>query len=181
MAKIKPRIDDYSPDIRLLDERGATKQRILRAQKHYEIGDTGITSVRDSPLERALSRKVITRGQYEAGAKFRVHWYHAGLSDSLQSIDLNRIFASDSGSLSGMAKTENQVFHRQRFREARDKIGDKGAFVLEWMICREEPLDRIGFGLGWKNSAQAISAATEQARTSLDDLCGLWGIDRFSS
>jgi hypothetical protein len=68
------------------------------------------------------------------------------------------------------------VFHRQRYREAVTAIGLKGSYVVEWAICREEPLERVGQGLGWINRTQAIPAATETLRTALDTLCILWGL-----
>ncbi|HKN09051.1 MAG TPA: hypothetical protein VJ376_06170 [Pseudomonadota bacterium] len=95
-----------------------TAQRIRHAGADFTRGDSGQITMRDSPLERAFARDVITPAQYAAGQKYRHHWYCAGLCDPLGSIDLNRIFATDLGSFSGMARTENQVFHRQRYREA---------------------------------------------------------------
>src|SRR5260370_994050 len=65
----------------------------------------------------------------------------------------NRIFASDLGSFSGMARTENQVFHRQRYREAAEAIGKIGSHVLEWAVCREIGLEQIGYALGWGSRA----------------------------
>ena len=84
-----------------------TPERVRQAGADLARGDTGQITMRDSPLERALARNVVTPEQYAAGQKYRHHWYHAGLCDPLGSIDLNRIFASDLGSFSGMARTEN--------------------------------------------------------------------------
>lgn len=178
MAKIKTAIPDFRPDPRLLDERGATEQRFRHAEGAMDIGDTGLVSARDTPLERAYARRVITGGQYHAGVKFRLHWRNGGLAPSLNSIDLNRIFSNDMGSFSHMAKTEAQAGHRLRFRAALRSIGQKGAHVLYYMICLEEPLDKIGSSLGWNNKVQGIAAAIEIARSSLDILCHDWGIDR---
>src|SRR5215813_15115265 len=75
-----------------------TVERLRRAGSDFERGDTGQITMRDSPLERSFSRRVITQEQYSAGQKFRHHWYHGGLSDRLESLDLSRIFANDLGS-----------------------------------------------------------------------------------
>jgi hypothetical protein len=91
---------------------------LRRAGPDVARGHSGQITMRDSPLERALARNALTPEQYSAGQKYRHHWYHAGLADRLESIDLNRVFAIDVGAYSGMAKTENQLFHRQRYREA---------------------------------------------------------------
>ena len=126
-----------------------TAERLRRAAGHYTRGDTGKITMRDSPLDRALARNVITPAQYAAGQKYRHHWYHAGLCDPLASLDLDRIFAGDLGSFSGMARTENQVFHRQQYREAVAAIGKIGSHVLESAVCREISLEQVGYSLGW--------------------------------
>ena len=153
-----------------------TAERVRRAGADFERGDTGQITMRDSPLERAFARGVVTQEQYSAGQKYRHHWYHAGLCDRLGSIDLSQVFATDLGSFSGMAKTEAQVFHRQRYREATQAVGKIGSHVLDWMVCRETPLEQVGYTLGWSNRTQAYAAAVERMKVSLDGLCELWGI-----
>ena len=86
------------------------------------------------------------------------------------------IFAIDLGAYSGMAKTENQLFHRQRYREAVQAVGKIGSHVLEWAVCREIPLEQVGHTLGWSSRPQAYAAAAERMKTALDELCKLWGI-----
>lgn len=153
-----------------------TAERLRRAGADFERGDTGQITMRDSPLERALARNVFTPEQYSAAQKYRHHWYHAGLAGPLGSIDLDRIFAPDPGSYSGMARTESQLFHRQRYREAVQAVGKLGSHVLDWAVCREAPLEQVGYTLGWSSRPQAYAAAAERAKTALDELCKLWGI-----
>jgi GcrA cell cycle regulator len=133
-------------------------------------------TMRDSPLERAFARNVITQEQYSAGQKYRHYWYHAGLTDSLESVDLNRIFAQDLGGFSGMAKSESQVFRWQRYREATQSAGKIGSHVRDWAVCREVVLEQVGYTLGWSSRAQAYAAAVERMKAALDELCKLWGI-----
>jgi hypothetical protein len=153
-----------------------TPERLRRAGADVERGDSGQITMRDSPLERALARHAVTPEQYSAGQKYRHHWYHAGLASQLGSLDLNRVLAVDIGAYAGMAKTENQLFHRQRYREAAQAVGKIGSYVLEWAVCREIALDQVGQGLGWSSRAQAYAAALERMRAALDELCKLWGI-----
>lgn len=158
-------------------EAGApTRERLERAGVDVDRGHHGVYTMKDAPLERALSRGAVTGGQYNAGAKFRHHWYHAGLVGGMGSIDLNRIFAPDLGSYSGMARSESQCFHRQRYREAVQAVGKTNSRVLEMVICDEQTLEDCGYQLGWGAKSSAIVAATERLRASLDDLCRLWGI-----
>jgi hypothetical protein len=156
---------------------GPTAERLRRAGDDVDRGKTGQVTLHDTPLERARRRDVITSQQFNAGVKFRHHWYHAGLAENIGSIDLDRVFARDLTGYSGMAKTEAQVFHRQRYREACRTLGLKREYVLSWAICREQPLEKIGAALGWNNGPQAIAAATEVLRDGLDALALLWGVD----
>jgi hypothetical protein len=164
--------------VRLVVEHRAlpTPERRRRAGADVERGDSGQITMRDSPLERAFARKVITQEQYSAGQKYRHHWYHAGLAGRLESVDLSRIFAMDVGNCSGMAQSENQFFHRQCYREAVAAIGKIGSHVLDWAVCRETVLEQVGYSLGWSSRAQAYAAAAERMKTALDELCRLWGI-----
>src|SRR5678816_1044553 len=50
-----------------------TVERIRRAGADFERGDTGQITMRDSPLERAHARELITHHQYSAGQKYRHH------------------------------------------------------------------------------------------------------------
>src|SRR5438093_7680839 len=114
-----------------------TPERLRRAGKDVARGETGQITMRDAPLERAFARGALSAEQYSAGQKYRHHWYHAGLSGGLVSVDLNRVWAVDLGAYAGMAKTERQVFHRQRYREGVSAVGTSGAALLEWAVCRE--------------------------------------------
>ncbi len=158
-------------------EQGAspTPERMRRAGEDFQRGDTGQITFGDNPLERAFARGTITREQYSVGQKFRQHWYHAGLSDPLRSISLDRVVAVDFGDFSGMAKTERQVFHRQRYREAVQAVGKIGSHVLEWVVCREIGFEQVGYTLGWSSRPQAYAAGVERTKTALDELCRLWG------
>jgi hypothetical protein len=153
-----------------------TRERLRHAGGDFERGHTGQMTMRDSPLERVFARKLVTQRQYSAGQKYRHHWYHAGLSGSLGSIDVNRVFSDDLGGFSGMAKTDQQLFHRQCYRQAVQAVGKIGSHVLEWTVCREMPIDEVGYSLGWSSRPQAFAAGVERMRSALDDLCRIWGI-----
>lgn len=175
--KLMPRpAEDVALDMAV--KAGLTPERFRKAEGDYEVGDdrqgAHIVTMRDSPLERARSRGVINPHQYAAGQKYRHHWYHAGLAEPLQSLDLNRVFGGDG--FTGMAKTEQQLFHRQRWREASKEIGKVGSHVLDWVVCRELVPEQVGYSLGWNSRARAYAAAVERMKAALDQLCKLWGI-----
>ncbi len=158
-----------------------TPERVRHAgDKGFVVSGNARSPVRvmtmcDNPLARAEARGVITNRQYQAGRKFHHHWYHGGLADALQSVDLNRVFASDVTAFSGMAKTEGQVFHRREYRKAVWAVGPGGLQVLDWVVCREQPLEALGRRLGWNSKPQATAAATERLKLALDLLIDLWG------
>jgi hypothetical protein len=112
------------------------------------------------------------------GLRPRGYWPDHHAAGQLRSIDVERIFAADRTNFSGMAKTEAQVFHRQRYREATQAVGKIGSHVLDWVVCRETPLDQVGYTLGWGSRPQAYAAAVERMKTALDELSKLWGLVR---
>src|SRR5262249_37271096 len=136
----------------------------------------GVVTMGDSPIERALARKNMSEPQYTAALKYRHHWYRAGLASPLSSVELNRIFARDLTNFSGMAKTETQVFHRQRYREAVQHVGMIGAAVVEQGVWPEISLEQGAHKVGGGTKAQAIAAATERMKAALDRLVELWGV-----
>lgn len=159
---------------------GLTPERFRKAGSDYDVGDDGqgrkTLTMRDAPLERALSRGAVNREQYNAGVKYRHHWFHAGLSDSMGHLDFGGVFGRDAGSFSGMCKTEQQVFHRQRYRSAVQVVGKVGSRVLDEVVARETSLEQMGYLLGWGSKPQAITAATVHLQLALDALVREWGM-----
>lgn len=168
---------------------GPTRQRLAAAQGHVSIGDdkqgTRIYHFHDAPLDRLYSRLTRRAGshqeqqlrkEYVALLKYRGHWFSAGLECALGSADLNRVFASDPGSMSGMAKTERQAHHRQEYRAARATIGHKPGIVVDNVVCAEWPLHIAGHSIGYDSPYRARAAATEILRDAGYRLAKLWGI-----
>jgi hypothetical protein len=153
-----------------------TPERMRRAGTDFVRGASGQITLGDSPLARSLTRGVITREQFLAAQKYRHHWYHSGLAERLVSPDLDGRFAKDFASYAGIPKSEMQLFHRQRYREAVQTIGKIGSQVLDSVVCRDVGLEQMGYALGWGTRAQAYAAAVESMKTALDALCTLWGI-----
>lgn len=184
MAKIKEAIENFKPDSRLVDERGATKQRMGHARYDFESGDTGQITMRDDPLERALRKKLrdtgkplINSDQYNAGIKYRLHWYHAGIAAVIGSMDLGGVFSRNVFAYGPMPKSEQQVFHRQRYSQACQRVGMRTEIILTDVICRERALDEIGMAvLGMKNRDRSEIAVKALFVNGLDMLVELWGL-----
>ena len=168
-------------DPKLMDERGITPERARHTGGAFVWGKDErnrdpVQTLRDSPLEAALTRKAITDRQYNAAMKYKTHWFQGGLCGSLQSIEPNRGFASDTTNFSGMAKTEAQACHRQQYRAAIEVIGIIPAAVLDTIACHEKPLSKAGVNMGWKSKSKGIQAAEYVLCEALDKLCAHWGI-----
>lgn len=176
MAKPKTAIEDFKPDPRVIDERGATPERIRKAGDDHEAGHDGTRRMRDCPLDRALRKEMIDQKQYEAGVKFRHHWYHSGVAPVIGSLDLNKVFSRDVFAFGPMAKSEAQYFHRQQYRAACKRVGLRTELVLSDVICREIALSAVGAKLGFKNEPQSIAAATVLFQSGLDQLADLWSL-----
>lgn len=172
----KLRIERKSP----IDVRGPTNERVLASGGHYAIGDDAqghhTFTMQDGPLERMRARRAIGEKEYASLKRYYHHWHYAGLEASVGSVDLNRVFASDPGSMSGMAKSEKQFYHRQLYREARNMIGHRPGIVVDTVVCQEHGLEIAGYAIGWTNRPQAVAAATEMLRDAGHRLANLWGM-----
>ena len=169
---------------------GPTAERLAKAGGSFTIGDdkqgTRVYHFHDAPLERLYSRlgrqakgkgeEDTIRAEYAALMKYRIHWHHGGLECAIGSIDLNRIFASDPGSMSGMAKTERQAHHRRQYREARELLGWKPHIVVENIICAEVSLQVAGLSIGFNSPFRAREGAEKILRESARKLAKHWGI-----
>jgi hypothetical protein len=165
MAKIKIAIEEHRTDPRLLDERGPTAERANK--------------LRPSPINVAVADGRLTREHGIAAEKFYVHWYRAGLSENFGSADLNRVFGGEGGG-AGMARTEAQAFHRQRYRAAVKSVtegaGAINAWAIEQVICHERGFVEIGGVFGHKNRNSAGRVALQFVIPGLNILCREWGV-----
>lgn len=194
-SKIKPAAKKPTPGAR---DGEPLRERLAKADKHYHVGDDKqggkIYQLCDNPMDRLYSR--LTRGagtreenhlrrEYAALLKYRHHWHSAGLEASVGSVDLNRVFASDASSMSGMAKTERQFFHRDQYRKARDIIGHRPGIVLDNVVCAEHSLDIAGYSVGYgsykkgrktyASPYRAREEATKLLRDAAGRLADHWG------
>ena len=154
---------------------GPTPERMAKAGEAFDVGHHGIITFRDSPVEWARRREILSEGQYAAATKLRHHWYHAGLSDRIGSLDLNRVFSSDHGN-PGMAVSEQQAHHRQQYRAAQQAMGQRIGSLVDNIVCREMQFVDAGQKMGWRDYKQARAVAQEFLREGLDVLRRLWGI-----
>ena len=174
-------IDLDKPDC---DVRGPTQERLHKAQGAFVVGggdrSTQIYFFADAPLQRLYARLRSRAGteetkhlsnEYTALMKYRHHWYHAGLEASLPSVDLNRVFSSDPSNMSGMAKSERQYNHREKYRAAVALIGHKPHILLDNFACYEWPLHVACSTIGY-----SMFRARRMVRDTASKLASEWGI-----
>jgi len=157
-----------------------TAERLRMAGPDFVLGgeDRGIKTytMRDSPLDRAHKKGIISGAEHSALQKYRHHWYHAGQAPTISSLDLDRIFSGGEGGPAGMPKSEGQVFHRQCWRQAQACLGLRSSAIVDRFVCREENLEVCGNLIGWTNKPQAIAGAAELVKDAGYRLAKLWGI-----
>ena len=173
-----------------IDRPGPTPQRLEKAENHYAIGDDKqggkLYQFHDSTMDRVYSRltrelkaradEEALRLEYFGLQRYKHHWYHGGLQASLGSVDLNRIFASDPGSMSGMAKSERQFHHRHQYRAARAHLGVNQALVADCVVCEEKSLEQAGYAIGYNSPYRARQASLKVLRDAGQRLARFWGV-----
>lgn len=186
MSKIKTALIEPELDQRLVDERGPTLERVKQASwGHIDIGDSGVITIRQSPIERAVRRGTFTERQGQAAEKFYQHWFRAGLAGSMGSADPLKVF-STSMDFSRLCKTEMGEFHWFRVKEALATIDEKmdaagfrsdHAKSLMWLIiCQEIPFEEAGYKIGFGDKDAAKTMARTYMRANLNILIAAWGL-----
>lgn len=166
-----------------------TRERMARAGDNFEVGGDARTGkvirIMDAPLDRMRSRRMIGPKEYEALNKYRIHWWHAGMSGHLRSPELDRIFTDPLAS-SGMASSERQAHHRSQFRKARALFdtpdsrasetteNHKMLIVLDNVLLSEQSLEIAGYAIGCKSRYRARKRSKELLCKAADILVNHW-------
>jgi len=157
-----------------------TPERLRLAGNDFALGgeDRGIKTytMRDSPLDRAHKKGIISGAEHSALQKYRHHWYHAGQAPTISSLDLDRIFSAEPSKRAGMPMSESQVYHGQEWRQAQECLGMRSSAIVDLFVCREENLEQCGQAIGWNSKPQAIAGAAELVKDAGYRLAKLWGI-----
>lgn len=144
----------------------------------FEVGGNKRDGVRyrmtDNPLARALARQIISGEEYTGLKVYALHWFAAGLQGHLNSLDPNRVFAFDPAAMTGLARSEAQADHRQRYYLAREHIGRRPAFVADAVACQEQELTAVGHRLGFRSDYRGRVAALDILRDAGSRLSALW-------
>ncbi len=182
MSKIKQALAEPNIDQRLVDERGPTAERVRGAE--FDVGDSGVITFRQSPIERGMKRGTFTERQWVASEKLYAHWIRAGLAGSVGSSDPLKIFATtmDFSRLFASEVAEaNARAVRNAFRavwqgvDAGGQRADHACVVLRLMVFDELPLCDAGQAIGFLGKKAEIMALT-LVRSALNILIKEWGL-----
>jgi len=147
------------------DAAGPTDYRIAQADSDFDLVGRGRQKYTflDDALGRAWKRRNISAEEYSALKKYALHWLAGGLQGHLGSVDLNRIFSFDPGSMTGLTKTEAQADHRALYWAARADLGEKSwcAFVADQVALYDNSVSTIGVMLGYRSPSRGREKAVE--------------------
>lgn len=134
--------------------------------------------ISQTPLDYYFrSKKTITGRQYKAGCEFYKDFRLGGLEPSLvPSYALISMSGGGSGSIDKnmMAKTEGQLFHRQRYRAARESITENTGKLLVENVCS------FGFMLADLHFSYYTSSLVmiPPFKAALDELADYYGLPK---
>lgn len=156
-----------------------TPERMAKAGSDFETGGderTGkVIRIMDSPLDGMLRRRMVNGIEYEALNKLRLHWWHANLSGSPRSADLNRVWASDMF-FSQMPKSEREAHHRSQYRKAMALFSHVRGIVVTNALFSELPLHLCIPRIGLASAYRCREAAKRELIGAADQLRKHWGL-----
>jgi hypothetical protein len=163
------------------DPMGPTPERLVKLLVgDLEIGEDGtghrIYTISDSPMCRMFKDKRLSGIQFTALSRFHSHWWNAGLSGSVRSVDLNRVYAPDFYGM-GCPRTLSQFNHRMEYESAYKLLTFTESVIVTNLICSETlSLEQCGYSLGYTSPYRARAAATKVVCSIADRLAKHWGI-----
>lgn len=167
----------YDPSVLNSDP---TPERMARAGSAFETGGNErggkVIRIMDSPLDGMLRKEWIGGAEYAALDKLRHHWWHANLSGSPRSADINRSWATDLFGFSHMAKTEVEFHHRTQFRKAMKLFSHLRGIVVTNALFSELPLHLCVPTIGRSSAFRCRERAKMELRGAADQLRRFWGL-----
>lgn len=160
------------------DSAGPTAERLKMTDGNYTVAGRSRSSRRitlyDDALGRAWMSRKLSGVEYSALSRYAHHWASGGLLAPLQSVNLDRVYAYDPTSMSGLCRTERQVAHRAAYYAAREVIGTRPAFVADAVACHDIRLVDVGLMLGYRSKAHGRARAREILADAGYRLAAFW-------
>lgn len=148
-----------------LDDAGPTPERLRKAAQFFTVAgrsrSTRKITMLDDALGKAWMRQIISAQEYSALRRYALHWVAGGLQGPLGSVDLNRIYAFDPSSMTGLARSEAQLDHKRTYYAAKQAIGFNPSFVADQVACFGRGLQETGMSMGFRSPYRARKRAAE--------------------
>ena len=161
---------------------GTRRTEIVGSRAESPFGADGVARIAQSPLDRLQARRQLApedpgrnRDLFDAGDRFRTHWYRAGLS-GIGSIDLNRAGGGGGDPAWLMPSSEAAAYHREKHRAARAALDPDSFAAVLAVCCGEDDLGMVGRQAGFGNDAGATAVALDRLRRGLAKLAEMYGI-----
>lgn len=157
-----------------------TPERVARAGGALTRGDTGAIQFKQAPLDLLHSRGRLTDAAFDAGERYREHWYASGLS-GLASSGFEPVIRGESCTPWLIPTSERASFFRDEWRQAHKALRNASAMVASIVgsvVLDEAPLLDAGRAYtGKMERSAAITAASNAVREGLDLLAKHYGLD----
>jgi hypothetical protein len=161
-----------------VDDAGPTAERLSKAGEFFTIAGRSRSTRRiamiDDALGRAWMRQKISPAEFSALRRYALHWVAGGLQGPLGSVDLNRIYSFDPSQMSGLARTEAQLNHKQLYYAAREMLGFRPSFVADQVACFGRGLQEVGIMLGFTSPYRGRTRAGELLSDAGHRLASFW-------
>lgn len=186
MAIVK-RIEEFKPDDRLIDERGATHELLAQKFGRVRFAENGLATIYDSAVCRAFldkEEKGFELRHWNACQKLYGHYHNGRLEGAIGSPDWWRIVSHDYQYRH--VKSDNQFTSMQIVSRVRKKVidltnaaGDRGLdrwTVLELVCVVDKSFEDAGRAIGYGGRDGAVKMAKHHAKCGLNILAAEWGL-----
>jgi hypothetical protein len=151
-----------------------TPERIAHAGEGYRsviVDGERRTKITEAPLDVLFARGKITPAMYDAGVKFRNHWYLSGLS-GIGAINYGHTIRGEGGTPWAMPLSEKAAYCRAQWREADRALGRGNTRTVVGIVVLDElSLEEAGRRiLGIKARSTAITEASDVVKSGLQTL-----------
>jgi hypothetical protein len=149
-----------------------TRERLEKGA--FEIGGARqhrIVRMLDAPLEQARAREQITETQFQALARYRVHWFMGNHAGSLRSVGLDRVHSY--GRYHGETG-EQEIWHREMYLTARGVLLATEREVTAKVVLEEHGITETGAELGYRSLYRGRQAVIECLVSSSQKITSAW-------
>ena len=129
--------------------------------------------IRDNLLDQLLTKRKLTRKEFQGGSKFRELYDMSRLEGNLKSLDMGGVASAVTGR-DHLGRTENEVANRIKYQKAREFLHSDAEFV-ESLICTGYTTLESEGKLQYRARIPAYAFALGKLKTLLNSLARHFG------